>query len=247
MLLENRVALVTGGNRGIGRAVAVALAEQGARVAVNYRQRHEEARAVVDQITAAGGQGLAIAADVAEPASAAELVERCVRHFGSLDILVNNAGVTRDGLLLRMSDDRWQEVMDTNLYGVFSCTRAAAKVMLKQRWGRIINISSVSGLTGNPGQSNYCAAKAGVIGFTRAVAKELAPRGITVNVVAPGLIATDMTEDLRPEARQALLERIPLGRAGTPQEVAATVLFLASENAGYITGQVLVIDGGMLA
>lgn len=247
MLLENRVALVTGGSRGIGRAICLALAVQGASVVVNYRSRQVEAQAVVDQLADAGGRGMALPGDVSLPGVASELVQSCARHFGSVDILVNNAGITRDGLMLRLSDERWREVMDTNLYGVFSCTRAASRLMLKREWGRIITIGSVAGLSGNPGQSNYCAAKAGVTGFTRAVARELAPRGITANVVSPGFITTEMTGDLSPDARRAILDRVPLGRAGTPEEVAAAVVFLCGEGAAYITGQVLVVDGGMLA
>ncbi|HAI20388.1 MAG TPA: 3-oxoacyl-[acyl-carrier-protein] reductase [Clostridiales bacterium UBA8153] len=247
MLLENRVALVTGGSRGIGRAICLALAAQGASVVVNYRSREPEAQAVVDQMVAGGGRHVAVSGDVGQPGVASELVESCVRRFGSVDILVNNAGITRDGLVLRLSDERWREVMDTNLYGVFSCTRAASRFMVKRRWGRIVTIGSVAGQAGNPGQSSYCAAKAGVAGFTRAVARELAPRAITANVVAPGFITTEMTGDLDPETRRALLDRVPLGRAGTPEEVAAAVVFLCGEGAAYITGQVLVVDGGMLA
>ena len=247
MILENRVALVTGGSRGIGRAICLGLAAQGASVVVNYRSRHSEAQAVVDQLVAAGGRGTALSGDVSRAGAASELVEGCVRHYGSVDILVNNAGITRDGLMLRLSDERWREVMDTNLYGVFGCTRAASRFMLKRGWGRIITIGSVAGLAGNPGQSNYCAAKAGVAGFTRAVARELAPRGITANVVSPGFITTEMTGDLSPDARRTILDRVPLGRAGTPEEVAAAVVFLCGEGAAYITGQVLVVDGGMLA
>jgi 3-oxoacyl-[acyl-carrier protein] reductase len=247
MLLGNRVALVTGASRGIGRAVALTLAREGATVVANYRSAAEQAATLLDEIRAMGGRGVALAGDVSVPETAQGLVDECMRLFGRIDILVNNAGITRDGLLVRMSDQRWQEVVDINLRGVFACTRAAARVMLKQKSGRIISISSVAGLTGNPGQANYCAAKAGIIGFSRAVARELAPRGITVNVVAPGLIATHMTEVLSAEARAGLLERVPLGRMGDPREVAAAVLFLASPDAGYITGQVLVVDGGMLA
>lgn len=246
MILDRRTALVTGGSRGIGRAIAEALAAEGARVAINYRNSAAAAEEVVAAIRARGGEALAIQADVADGQQATRLVEQAVEAFGGrLDILVNNAGITRDALLLRMKPEQWDEVLDTNLRSLFFTCKAAARVMLRQRAGRIINIASVVGLTGNAGQVNYVAAKAGVIGFTRALARELGSRGITVNAIAPGLIATDMTEQLSAEHRGALEQRIALGRLGTPEDVAHAAVFLASDRAAYITGQVLVVDGGL--
>jgi 3-oxoacyl-[acyl-carrier protein] reductase len=245
MLLDERVALVTGASRGIGRAIALALAREGATVIVNYATRRETAEAVVNAITAQGGRAVAIAADVADAGQVEAMFKEVLGKFGRIDILVNNAGITRDNLLLRMKDADWEQVINTNLKGAFLCARAAAKAMLKQRWGRIINISSVVGLTGNAGQVNYASAKAGLIGLTKSLARELASRQITVNAVAPGFIETDMTKELAAEVRQAMLGSIPLGRFGQPEDVAEAVVFLASEKASYITGQVLVVDGGM--
>ena len=246
MLLENRAALVTGASRGIGRAIALALARQGARVAVNYTRQAEAARRVVEEIEALGGEAFPVQADVRDAAAVDTMVEKVGNRYGRLDILVNNAGIIRDGLLVRMKEEDWQEVLDTNLKGVFYCTRAAARLMIRQRRGRIINLASVVGLMGNAGQANYASAKAGIIGFTRAVARELAPRGITVNAVAPGFIETDMTAGLSPRAKERLLEAIPMGRLGRPEEVAGVVVFLASEAANYITGQTIAVDGGMV-
>jgi 3-oxoacyl-[acyl-carrier protein] reductase len=239
-----QTALVTGASRGIGKAVALELAAAGATVAVNYANSNAGADAVVAEITAQGGNAYALQADVSQEEEVNALVEAVIKRSGSLDVLVNNAGITRDGLLMRMKTSDWQAVINLNLTGVFLCTRAVTRPMLKQKRGRIVNITSVVGLMGNAGQANYAAAKAGVIGFTRSSAKELASRGITVNAVAPGFIATDMTKDLQAEA---LLAAIPLGRYGEVAEVAGAVRFLAADPASaYITGQVLQVDGGML-
>ncbi|MBU6230613.1 MAG: 3-oxoacyl-[acyl-carrier-protein] reductase [Cyanobacteria bacterium REEB459] len=243
--LEGQVAIVTGASRGIGRAIALSLAAAGAKVVVNYAQSAQAAEDLVQQIEAAGGHALALQADVAQVDQVERLVAETVEKLGPINILVNNAGITRDTLLLRMKLEDWQAVIDLNLTGVFLCTRAVSKGMLKQRSGRIINIASVAGQMGNPGQANYSAAKAGVIGFTKTVAKELAPRGITVNAVAPGFIATEMTENL-PNGEE-ILKFIPLGRFGQAEEVAGMVKFLAADPAAaYITGQVFNVDGGMV-
>ncbi|MBD2425818.1 3-oxoacyl-[acyl-carrier-protein] reductase [Phormidium sp. FACHB-1136] len=243
--LEGQVALVTGASRGIGRAVALALATEGAKVVVNYARSSTAAEEIVAHITAEGGQALALQADVAQAEQVDALISRTLETFGRIDILVNNAGITRDTLLLRMKLEDWQAVIDLNLTGVFLCTKAVAKGMLKQRSGRIINIASVAGQMGNPGQANYSAAKAGVIGFTKTVAKEMASRGVTVNAVAPGFIETDMTGDL-PNTEE-ILKFIPLGRFGKPDDIAGMVRFLAADPAAaYITGQVFNVDGGMV-
>ncbi|MBN3959528.1 3-oxoacyl-[acyl-carrier-protein] reductase [Nostoc sp. NMS8] len=244
-LLQDKVAIITGASRGIGRAIAIELASQGAIAVVNYASSSAAAEAVVAEIIAAGGQAIAIQADVSKSDQVDALIKTVTEKFSRVDILVNNAGITRDNLLLRLKTEDWQAVIDLNLTGVFLCTRAISKIMLKQRSGRIINITSVAGLMGNPGQSNYSAAKAGVIGFTKSVAKELATRGITVNAVAPGFITTDMTSDLNnPED---ILKYIPLGRFGQPEEIAGMVRFLAADPAAaYVTGQVFNVDGGMV-
>ncbi|MEQ9553912.1 MAG: 3-oxoacyl-[acyl-carrier-protein] reductase [Coleofasciculus sp. G3-WIS-01] len=242
--LSDRVAIITGASRGIGRAVALALAAEGAKVVVNYASSSGAANEVVAAITEAGGDAIALQADVSKLEDVETLVKETKDKFGRLDILVNNAGITRDTLLMRMKPDDWQAVIDLNLTGVFFCTRAASKIMLKQKSGRIINIASVAGQMGNPGQANYSAAKAGVIGFTKTVAKELAPRGITVNAVAPGFIETDMTKEIKSED---IIKYIPLGRYGKPEEIAGMVRFLAADPAAaYITGQVFNVDGGMV-
>lgn len=242
--LVDRVAIITGASRGIGRAMALAFAAEGANVVVNYASSSNAAQEVVAAITEAGGTAIAQQADVSKLEQVDALVNQTLEKFGRIDILVNNAGITRDTLLLRMKPEDWQAVIDLNLTGVFYCTRAVSKIMLKQKSGRIINIASVAGQMGNPGQANYSAAKAGVIGFTKTVAKELAPRGITVNAIAPGFISTDMTSDLKSEE---ILKYIPLGRYGEPEEIAGMARFLAADAAAaYITGQVFNVDGGMV-
>lgn len=242
--LRDRVAIVTGGSRGIGRAIAIALATEGATVIVNYARSSSAADEVVSEITAAGGQAIAVQADMSKSDEVDALIKTTIEQCSRVDILVNNAGITRDTLLLRMKPEDWQAVIDLNLTGVFLATRAVAKIMLKQKSGRIVNIASVAGQMGNPGQANYSAAKAGVIGFTKTIAKELASRGVTVNAVAPGFIATDMTKDLKADD---ILKFIPLGRYGQPAEVAGMVRFLAADPAAaYITGQTFNVDGGMV-
>lgn len=243
--LQGQVAIVTGASRGIGRAAALALAAEGAIVVVNYASSNQAADAVVAEITEMGSQALALQADVAQTAQIDALFNTVMEKWGRVDVLVNNAGIARDTLLLRMKLEDWQAVIDLNLTGVFLCTKAASKIMLKQRSGRIINITSVVGEMGNPGQANYSAAKAGVIGFTKTVAKEVASRGITVNAVAPGFIATDMTADIK--MAEEILKLIPLGRYGQPEEVAGLIRFLAADPAAaYITGQIINVDGGMV-
>ena len=242
--LAGQIALVTGASRGIGRAIALQLAEAGAEVVVNYASSGEAAEQVVSAITTAGGSAYALKADVSQEDQVEQLIGAVLEKSGRIDVLINNAGITRDGLLMRMKTPDWQAVLDLNLSGVFLCTRAVTRPMLKQKQGRIINITSVVGLMGNAGQANYAAAKAGVIGLTRSTAKELASRGITVNAVAPGFIATDMTKGLDAEA---ILKDIPLGTFGTQEQVAGAVRFLAADPAAaYITGQVLQVDGGMV-
>lgn len=242
--LQGKVAIVTGASRGIGRATALALATEGAKVVVNYASSKEAADQAVAEIVALGSEAIALPADVSKADQVDALISATLEQWGQIDVLVNNAGITRDTLLLRMKPEEWQAVIDLNLTGVFLCTRAVSKIMLKQRSGRIINITSVAGQMGNPGQANYSAAKAGVIGFTKTVAKELSTRGITVNAVAPGFITTDMTSDLKSDE---ILKFIPLGRYGQPEEVAGMIRFLAADPAAaYITGQVMNVDGGMV-
>lgn len=246
MLLDGKIALVTGGSRGIGRAIALRLAEEGAKVAINYAGNQtaaEEVKAIIEQH---GGTAMIVQTDVSDSTAAAEMVARVHEELGGLDILVNNAGITRDTLLVRMKNEDFDAVINTNLKGIYACTKAAAKFMTKQRSGRIVNLSSVVGEIGNIGQTNYAAAKAGVIGFSKAAAKEFAARHVTVNVVAPGFIDTDMTAVLKDSIREKLIEGIPLGALGKPEHVADAVLFLVSDAASYITGQVLNVDGGMV-
>ncbi len=243
MDLSNKVAIVTGSGRGIGRAIALKLAEVGATVVVN--DIGETAQGVAEEIRAMNRQSLAILADVSLSPDVARLVDETIDTYGKVDILVNNAGITRDQLILRMSDEEWDRVLNVNLKSVFLCTRAVLRHMIKQRWGRIISIASIVGVAGNPGQANYASAKAGIIGFTRTIAREVASRGITANAIAPGFIDTEMTQRLDEKRRQELLKRIPLGYLGSPRDVAEAVAFLASEEARYITGQVLNVDGGM--
>jgi 3-oxoacyl-[acyl-carrier protein] reductase len=243
MVISQKVAIVTGSGQGIGRAIALKLAEAGAAVVVNDISKAVEE--VAREIQALGQPGLAVTADVTSAADVARLAEETIAHYGRIDILVNNAGIARDQLLMRMSEEDWDRVLEVDLKSVFLCTRAVLRPMLKQRWGRIISIASIVGLVGNPGQANYAAAKAGIIGFTRSIAKEVASRKITVNAIAPGFIDTEMTRNLAEDQRKELMARIPLGRLGSPADVAEAVAFLASEKAGYITGQVLAVDGGM--
>lgn len=246
MNLSNRVAIVTGSARGIGRATVLKLAEVGADIVVNdIAAAAEPLENTASEIRALGRQALAVTADVSSPEDVARLVEAAAGKFGKIDILVNNAGVTRDQLIMRMSDEDWDTVLNIDLKSAFLCTRAVLRHMLRQRWGRIISIASVVGIIGNAGQANYASAKAGIIGLTKSIAKEVGSRGITANAIAPGFIETRMTEQLDEKQRQALLERIPLGSLGTPRDVAEAVAFLASEEARYITGQVLNVDGGM--
>jgi 3-oxoacyl-[acyl-carrier protein] reductase len=244
MNLSGKVALVTGGGRGIGKTITLRLASVGIIVVVNDISL-PSAQAVVDEIKAQGGDGLAIVADVSSSAEVARMVDTAIATYGHIDILVNNAGITRDQLLLRMTESEWDDVLNIDLKSVFLCTRAVLKHMLKERKGRIVSIASIVGLMGNAGQANYAAAKAGIVGFTRSVAKEVASRSITANAVAPGFIETDMTAKLSEKQKQDLMSRIPLGYLGTPQDVAEVVAFLASDEARYITGQVITIDGGM--
>jgi 3-oxoacyl-[acyl-carrier protein] reductase len=245
-MLKGKTALVTGASRGIGRAIALKLAEQGVNVAVNYSGSRDKANEVVAEIENLGVGAVALQANVANTDDVAGMVKETITTFGSLDILVNNAGINRDTLMMRMKEGDWDDVININLKGVFNCTKAVTRQMMKQRSGRVINMASVVGIAGNPGQANYVASKAGVIGLTKSTARELAARNITANAIAPGYIETDMTDKLSEDVRSEILKGIPLGRIGKPEDVAALVCFLASEEGGYITGQTFNVDGGMI-
>lgn len=245
MNLEGKAALVTGASRGIGREIALELARNGANVAVNYSGSEAKANEVVDEIKKIGKDAFAIKCDVSNTEEVATMIKETIDRFGKLDILVNNAGITKDNLLMRMKEDEWDDVININLKGVFLCTKAATRQMMKQRNGRIINIASIVGATGNPGQANYVAAKAGIIGLTKTTAKELAARNITVNAIAPGFITTDMTDQLPEDIKAEMLKQIPLARLGEPKDIAKMAAFLASDDSSYITGQTMHINGGM--
>ncbi len=243
---DGKVAIVTGASRGIGREIAIQLAKEGAKVAVNYSGSKDKAEEVVKLITELGSEAFAIQADVSKVDSVKEMVDQTMDRFGSIDMLVNNAGITKDNLLMRMKEDEWDDVININLKGVFLCTKGVTRQMMRQRLGKIVNVASIVGVSGNAGQANYVAAKAGVIGFTKTAAKELASRNITVNAVAPGFITTDMTDELPEDVKRQMLGVIPLGKLGSTQDVAKTVMFLLSDDAAYITGQTIHVDGGMV-
>jgi 3-oxoacyl-[acyl-carrier protein] reductase len=243
---RQRVALVTGSSRGIGRAIALRLAARGARLVINYLSREDEARKVVAMIEGEGGAAVAIQADITQTGDVERLFQQATEAMGQVEILVNNAGIIKDSLLVRMSDTDWDSVMNLDLRATFLCTRVAVRSMLRSRWGRIINIGSVIGLRGNSGQANYAAAKAGVVGLTQSVAREVASRNITVNYVAPGYVETDIVEDLNSDLKRRILSRVPMGRFGRPEEIASMVAFLASDDADYITSQMIAVDGGMM-
>ena len=243
---NQKVALVTGASRGLGKAIALRLARDGARVAVNYRTRDDEAAAVVDEITKSGGVARLWKTDISDGQAVRMMVKEIVKEWGRLDILVNNAGIVRDTLLLRMPDEAWDDVLNTNLRGAYLCSKYALRPMMDAGWGRIINISSLAGVIGSAGQSNYSAAKGGLIAFTKSIAREAGPKGITANAIAPGFIVTEMTDSLPEETRDMILGRIPLGRFGTVEDIAELTVFLAGESAGYITAQVISVDGGII-
>ncbi|RNF40631.1 3-oxoacyl-[acyl-carrier-protein] reductase [Planococcus salinus] len=244
--LAGKTAIVTGASRGIGAEIARSFAAEGANVVVNYSGSKEKAEAVAEEIRKSGGEAIVVKADVADADQVKAMIDETVKTFGAVDVLVNNAGITRDNLMMRMKDDEWDDVININLKGVFVCTKAVTRQMMKQRSGRIVNIASIVGVMGNAGQANYVAAKAGVIGLTKTTARELASRGITANAIAPGFIMTDMTDRLSDDIQQTMLGQIPLGRFGKPEEVAKAALFLASDEASYMTGQTLHLDGGMV-
>lgn len=246
MSLNNKVALITGGSRGIGKAIALELAKNGVNIAINYNSNEARAKEVIEEAKSYGVKAIAIKANVAIGEDVEQMIKQVEEELETIDILVNNAGVTRDNLLIRMKEEDWDEVMDTNLKGTFLCTKAIARSMMKKRYGKIINIASVVGVMGNAGQGNYSASKAGVIGFTKSMAKELASRGIRVNAIAPGFIQTDMTDVLSEDVKEAMLKAIPLNSLGDPKDIANLVVFLSSESSDYITGQVINVDGGMV-
>ena len=245
MSINGKTALITGGSRGIGRAIALRLAKEGVRIAVNYKTNEEAAQWVVNAVEEMGVEAIAVGGDVSQSAEVEYMVKQVLDSWGSVDILVNNAGIIHDSLLMRMAEEVWDDVINTNLKGTYNCTKAVLRFMVRQRWGRIINVVSVVGLEGNPGQSNYAASKAGVIAFSRSIAKEVASRNITVNAVAPGYISTEIVADLSPEFKELILSRIPQNRFGTVDDVANMVGYLASGEAGYITGEVIRVDGGI--
>lgn len=245
MNLTGKTALVTGGSRGIGRSIALAFANQGANVIINYTSNEESAAKVIEEIKSFNVKALAVKANVSNAEEINGMMDKIEEMFDGIDILVNNAGITRDNLFIRMKEEDWDQVMDINLKGIFLCTKAVIRKMIKQKYGKIINLSSVVGVVGNPGQANYCASKAGVIGFTKSLAKEIAGKNITVNAIAPGFIETDMTKALPENVKESMLEIIPMKKYGKPEDIANLVLFLSSDNASYITGQVIHVDGGM--
>tara|TARA_B100001750_G_scaffold244069_1_gene260611 strand:+ start:3277 stop:4020 length:744 start_codon:yes stop_codon:yes gene_type:complete len=243
--IQNKVALITGGSRGIGRAVSLRLASDGVKLAINYKSDRKSADLVVGLVKEMGVEALSVQADVSDSSQVDVMVDQVISEFGNVDILVNNAGIIHDSLLMRMSEDVWDEVLNTNLKGTYNCTKAVLRYMVRQRWGRVINVVSVVGIEGNPGQSNYAASKAGVIAFSRSIAKEVASRNITVNSVAPGYISTEIVADLNPEFKELILSRIPQNKFGTVEDVSNMVGYLASEEANYITGEVIRVDGGI--
>lgn len=245
MSIQNKVALITGGSRGIGRAVSLRLASDGVKLAINYKSDRKSADLVVGLVKEMGVEALSVQADVSDSSQVDVMVDQVVSEFGNVDILVNNAGIIHDSLLMRMSEDVWDEVLNTNLKGTYNCTKAVLRYMVRQRWGRVINVVSVVGIEGNPGQSNYAASKAGVIAFSRSIAKEVASRNITVNSVAPGYISTEIVADLNPEFKELILSRIPQNKFGTVEDVSNMVGYLAGEEANYITGEVIRVDGGI--